>query len=139
MLKKTYDFTVINNDEEVNVSLRLSVNGEMKLKEKYKKSTTEIITDAVNDIEVMCDLLTQCLNYKDNTNTIKKGSELYEIMVDNDMGGMRNWQKITTEIAYISGKYDAEERDAIINQVNIGVQKLLDGDITELEKNLQNP
>ena len=133
---KAYTFTLENDGNEVEVSLRLTASGEMKLKEKYKgKSTSEIIGESVNDIEIMCDLLTQCLNYKDNTNTIKKGSELYDLIVDNGMGGARNWQKITSEIAYASGKYDYEEREVILNQIDTEFNRLVNGEYEEPVKN----
>ena len=55
----------------------------------------------------------EALNYKDNDNTIKDGEELYDLIVDADMGGVSGFQKILTGIARESGLLTEKEMETI--------------------------
>lgn len=113
MIINAYEFIIENNGEEIPVSLRLGVGGQLKLKKKYNESTTATLFGAVDDIERMVDILDNALKYNGNKNTIKTGADLYDLMVENDMLGMRAKQEIITSIGRASGLFSEEEKEAI--------------------------
>jgi hypothetical protein len=113
MIINAYEFTVENNGEDVAVSLRLGAGGQLKLKKKWNESTTSTLFGAVDDIERMIDVLDNALKYKGNTNTVKSGEDLYELMVENDMLGMKAKQLLITSIGRASGLFSEEEKDVI--------------------------
>ena len=127
-----YSFKVTDeNGNDIDVTLRLDLGGQKKLSDKYKDSTMETIFRAPHNIEVMCDVLTNALNFKNNKNIIKKGSDLYDLMVENGMGGIRKWQLFMNEIAAASGIVDDEEKEALNDRANTAVDKLLKEDDDE--------
>lgn len=113
MIINAYEFTVESNGSEIPVSLRLGVGGQLKLKKKWNESTTSTLFGAVDDIERMVDVLDNALKYNGNTNTVKSGSDLYDLMVENDMLGMRAKQEIITSIGRASGLFSEEEKRVI--------------------------
>lgn len=128
-MRNAYIFTITDeNGDSVDVALRLTVSGQMELKKKYKKSTMETIFEAPQDVEVMCDVLTQSLKYNGNTNKITSGSKLYDLMVENGFGGVRKWQTLMNEIAYASGILDKEEKKQFDEKVQNMYESTLNGD-----------
>lgn len=113
MIINTYDFTVEANGEEIPVSLRLGAGGQLKLKKKWNESTTSTLFGAVDDIERMIDVLDNALKYTGNKNTVKTGADLYDLMIENDMFGMKAKQNIITSIGRASGLFSEEEKEII--------------------------
>ena len=117
MFINTYDFTVDKNGEAVDVSLRLGAGQQIKLKKKWNdEGTTTTLFNSIDDIERFVDVLDFSLKYTGNKNTIKTGSELYDLMAENGLLGMAKKQKIITSIALASGIFDEEEKESIDTQ-----------------------
>lgn len=101
------------NGDSVDVSLRLGVGGQLKLKKKWNESTTDTLFTAVDDIERFVDVMTQSLNFTGNKNSIKSGEELIDLMAMNDLLGMTEKQKIITSLGRVSGIFSEKEKQAI--------------------------
>lgn len=121
---QTYDITV--NGEIV--KLRLTWLGQMNLKKKYKTEALGIIFDAIADIEKAADVFTQALNYKGSENTIKKGEDLFDALVDDGMAGYEGIAKILAGIAVSSGVITQKKADQIVDYM----VKQMDGSFDEI-------
>ena len=128
MFVNAFEFNLETADgKEIPVSLRLGVGGQLKLKKKWNESTTDTIFNAVDDIERFVDVMQQSLNYTGNTNEIKSGEELIDLMAQNDMLGMTAKQKIITALGRVSGLFSEKEKEAI----DAKTAKLIDGAFAE--------
>lgn len=125
MTYNTYDITV--GGEEV--KLRLTWMGQMNLKKKYKAEALAVIFDAIADIEKAADVFTQALTYKGSENTIKKGEDLFDALVDDGMAGYEGMAKILSGIAVASGVITEKKADQIVSYMI----KQMDGTFDELE------
>ena len=115
-MKRTFDIEVSKNDEPVIVNLRLNLKGQENLENRYKgENILQIVYGALNNASKMAAVLKEALNYTGNTNSIKDGSELYDLIVDADMGGVSGFYKIMSGIARASGLLTEEEMN-ITNQ-----------------------
>lgn len=125
MTYQTYDITV---GGEL-VSLRLTWMGQMNLKKKYKAEALGVIFDAIADIEKAADVFEQALNFKDNQNTIKKGADLYDALVnDGEIDGYEGIAKILSGIAVSSGVISQKKADQIVSYMI----KTMDGGFDEI-------
>lgn len=124
MTYNTYDITV--GGEEV--KLRLTWMGQMNLKKKYKAEALAVIFDAIADIEKAADVFTQALTYKGSENTIKKGEDLFDALVDDGMAGYEGMAKILSGIAVASGVITEKKADQIVSYMI----KQMDGTFDEL-------
>ena len=124
MFVNAYEFVVEDaNGASIPVSLRLGAGGQLKLKKRWQEGTTETLFGAMDDIERFVDVCTTALTYKGNTNTIKDGETLIDLMAANGMLGMAEKQKIITSIACASGIFSEKEKTAIDERS----EKVLDG------------
>ena len=119
---RTYDLKLINDGSPVDVSLRLTLGSQLALKKKYNENALATIFGALDDPEKMVAVLNQALNYKGNHNTIRDGEALYDLIADNDLGGVTGFQEILSGIARESGLLSEKEKQA----VNAQAEKLFD-------------
>lgn len=110
---RSYEIEVLKNGEPVTVSLRLTLKGQMNLKKQYNENALTTIFGGMDDVRKMLAVFKEALNYKDNENTIKDGEELYDLIVDADMGGVSGFQKILTGIARESGLLTEKEMETL--------------------------
>lgn len=110
---RAYALDLVNSGEPVHVELRLTLGSQLTLKKKYNENALATIFGALDDPEKMAAVFDQALNYKGNTNTIKKGEELYDLIADNDLGGVEGFQKILSGIARASGLLSEKEKAAV--------------------------
>lgn len=128
MFLNAYEFNLENEaGESIDVSLRLTISGQMSLKKKWKESTTDTLFGAMDDIERMVDVMTKALTYTGNKNTIKTGEELVDLMAANGMLGMANKQKVITAIGQTSGIFSEKEKEAIDTRAERMIEKALAG------------
>ena len=120
---KSYTLYLEKDGEEVQVDLRLDIDGMIYLKNKFKETTIETISDAVVDIEKAVAIFDKSLNYEGNTNTIKKGKELYYLIVENDKGGMEGFWDVISNIARCSGILSGKMAD----KLDVSMQNRFDG------------
>lgn len=114
MFANTVDYELTRADGVlVNVSLRLNVLAQIQLKKKWNEGTTETLFNAVDDIERFVDVMGKALNYVGNSNTIKDGAELVDLMAINGLLGMAEKQKIITSLGAVSGIFSEKEKAAI--------------------------
>lgn len=140
MFLNAYEFNLENEaGESIDVSLRLTISGQMALKKKWKESTTDTLFGAMDDIERMVDVMTKALTYTGNKNTIKTGEELVDLMAANGMLGMANKQKVITAIGQTSGIFSEKEKEAIDTRAERMIEKALAGlDEDESEEEVKN-
>lgn len=119
-MRKTYEITLTDdNDNAVIVNLRLTIGGQINLQTKFKKDNAlNIIFDAIDNVQIMSAVLTEALNYAGNTNKIKTGTELYDMLVDNGFCGTTDFVNIMTNIALNSGLINKDQFDAINNMAD---------------------
>ena len=133
---KSYTLYLEKNGEEVQVDLRLDIDGMIYLKNKYNESTVETISEAIIDNEKAVAIFDKALNYEGNKNTIKKGKELYNLLVDNDKGGMEGFWEVISNIARCSGILSGKMAD----KLDTSMQNRFDGMFADEEPgNAQTP
>lgn len=108
-----HEVTVNRGDEVITVALRLTTAGQISLKKRWNENTIATLFNSVDDVERFADLLTTSLNFPGNTNAVKKGDELADLLADNDMSGIAAKQKLVTAIGRASGILSAEEQERI--------------------------
>jgi hypothetical protein len=100
---KTFTLYLNKDDEEIQVDLRLDIECVLALKKKYNEMTVETIFSAIEDPEKLIFIFDKALNYNGNHNTVKTGKDLYNLIVDNDRGGMEGFWEVLSGIARESG------------------------------------
>lgn len=114
MYMNAYEIELEKQDgTKVEASLRLNIAAQIKLKKKYHESTTQTIFGAIDDIERCVDVFDAALKWAGNTNEIKSGEELLDLMAANDMLGMVAKQQVLTSIGRVSGLFSEAEKAKI--------------------------
>lgn len=112
----TYNINVNVNGEETEIKLRLTLGSQQKLKKKYNQTAMSTLYDAIDDAEVLANVMTEALTYKGNENQIKDGAELYDILVDNGYAGVEDFARLAMGIANSSGLVSERQAEATINR-----------------------
>lgn len=110
---RTYILNLIRDGEPVKVDLRLTLGSQLALKKKYNENAISTIFGGLDDPEKLATVFNQALNFKGNENVIKDGEELYDLIADNDLGGLTGFQQILTGIARESGILSEKEKAAL--------------------------
>lgn len=110
---RTYILKLVKDGEPVRVDLRLTLGSQLALKKKYNENAISTIFGGLDDPEKMVAVFNQALNFKGNENTITDGEELYDLIADNDLGGLTGFQQILTSIARESGILSEKEKEAL--------------------------
>jgi len=111
---QTYDIDVIRGDETVTAQLRLTLKGQLNLQKRFHASnTSEILLTAIDSPEKLAAVLGEALNYIGNTNEIKDGAELYDLLVDAGVRGDVGFAEIMTELGRHSGIFADEVAEGI--------------------------
>ena len=133
----TYDIELTGRDgSPITVALRLNVLAQIKLKKKWNEGTTDTLFNAVDDIERFVDVMDAALKWMGNANTVLTGSDLVDLMAENDLLGMAEKQQIITSIGRVSGIFSAKEKAAIDKRAGSMFDDLLEDD--EAEGNEKN-
>lgn len=111
----TYDIEV----GEKTVSLRLTIASQLKLKNKFKQETIDIILEAANNPEKLLAVFNEALSFKGNENDGITGEELYDALVDNGTKGIDAFAAVLFEIANASGILSDKQKE----QVKSGIEK----------------
>lgn len=111
----TYDIEI----GEKTVNLRLTIASQLKLKNKFKQESIDIILEAANDPEKLLAVFNEALNFKGNENGGITGEELYDALVDNGTKGIDAFAAVLFEIANASGILSDEQKE----QVKNGIEK----------------
>lgn len=132
MFVNAYEFEVENAEGKViPVALRLSIGSQMQLKKKWKETTTSTLFNAVDDVERFVDIIDASLKWKGNTNEIKSGEELLDLMAANDMLGMVQKQTLITSLGRASGLFSEKEKDRIDERARRAIEGLFNEDDDE--------
>ena len=132
MFVNAYEFEVENAEGKViPVALRLSIGSQMQLKKKWKETTTSTLFNAVDDVERFVDIIDASLKWKGNTNEIKSGEELLDLMAANDMLGMVQKQTLITSLGRASGLFSEKEKDRIDERARRAIEGLFKEDDDE--------
>lgn len=114
MYMNAYEIELEKQDgTKVAAALRLNIAAQIKLKKKYHESTTQTIFGAIDDIERCVDVFDNALKWAGNTNEIKSGEALLDLMAANDMLGMVAKQQVLTSIGRVSGLFSEAEKAKI--------------------------
>ena len=126
---KTYKLSLMKEDEEVQVDLRLDFDGLAAMKKKFDgESPIDSIYSAVPDAEKAAFIFTQALTFNGNKNTIKTGRELYNLLVDNDKCGIEGFWEVLSEIGKASGILSERMIEKLNKNVNKYVNDFLADD-----------
>lgn len=118
MFTKHYDLTINTPAGSDTIMLRLPFLAQSNLCKKYKTGTVQLLLDAATDNDVLVDVLTNSLMWKGNSNNIKDGAELVELLIDNGViADDVSRAKLMLNIAEASGVVSAEKRDTIIKAI----------------------
>lgn len=113
----------------VEVSLRLNLLAQKKLKAKYREDggSMQTLIKAMDDPERLCDVLTGSLGWAGNENTVKDGETLYELLADNEMLGRVGTTEVLTSIARASGIVNDKEKTSIDSFFSKNFNELMGG------------
>lgn len=137
MFVNAYEFSLTAADgREIPVALRLTTAQQMKLKERWKEGTSATLFAAADDIERFADVMTRSLDFKDNTNEIKKGTELIDLMAMNDMLGLVERQKILSTLGRVSGIFSEKDKARIDASAEAAMADVFDGEGADPNINL---
>ena len=104
-------------------ALRLTVSGQKRLKKKHPEmDPISIIMSAPADAEVMTDVLHEALNWPGNANPNQSGEQVYDLLVDDGVGGQEAFAEIACNIGVASGLMT----EANSRQVIEGVRKVVE-------------
>jgi hypothetical protein len=131
MNPNVYEMALNRDGEVLNIALRLTTAAQITLKKHWQENTISTMMNAVDDPERMVDVLTQALNWSGNTNPVKKGDELADIMADNGLLGIIPKQKLMTALCKASGILSEEEHKKMDEQANKLFAELTGTDDTE--------
>lgn len=112
-MKRNYTIELNQDGTPIEAHLRIDLNAQLRMKKKYNENALSTIFTALDDIEKMLFVFNEALNWKGNDNTITDAAELYELICDNDLGGVSGFQKILTGIARESGLINEKEKAVI--------------------------
>jgi len=132
---KSYTLFLNEGNEEIEVNLRLDIDGVLALKKKFNEMTVETIYGAIEDPEKMVYIFDKCLNFKGNTNVVKSGSELYNLLVDNGKGGMEGFWEVLSGIATESGILS----EKMAQRMNDNANRLFNGMFIDEQGNSPTP
>lgn len=110
---KSYDVTLENGKNTVNLSLRINVAAQKMLKKKYNEDAIASILSAVSDVDKMTYIFGLALNYKNNENAITDGEEFYDLLVDNGYAGQNDFMRLLTSVAAASGLISEKQKKQI--------------------------
>lgn len=114
MFVNSYDMTLETaSGDSLDVSLRLSIGGQIKLKKRFDESTITTLFNAIDDPERLAAIFDEALTWTGNKNTLKSGADLLDIMAGNGLLGMGEKQRIITKLAQVSGILSEQEREAL--------------------------
>lgn len=133
---------------DTTVSLRLTAS---KLQQYIKDYSNEsqspllAVLDAVEPLKNKAALFTAALQYKGNTNTVKDGYELLDLMTDAGFTPMQV-KHLIVDLAEDSGLVDPEDTSTVRDAIDSGnrkfinvVAKVLSGDAPEPDAPTANP
>lgn len=124
-----YTFEVTgNNDEPIEVSLRLDIGAQLALQKKWNETTGDTLSGAMQGTDRFVDVLTKALNYRGNHNTISQGTDLADLLIENGMLGMKARATLINNIARVSGIYDDDEFNAIEKRVADSLKEVFSSD-----------
>lgn len=124
----TYDVKVTTpTGEEATIALRLNIASQFALKKRYKdeNALTTLLT-AIDDVEKMCVVLSEALNYKGNTNAILTGEELYDALVDEGYAGPEDFGELLMRVAHASGLIKEKQLNTLIKRIHHEMDEALD-------------
>lgn len=126
---KSYTMYLTQGNEEVEVNLRLDIEGLLAVKKKYNSDMIiDTILSAVSDPEMCVFIFGQALKYKGNTNEIASGKEFYELLVDNDKAGMEGIWDVLINIARVSGIVTEKMSDRLNTKITSKFDNLFEDD-----------
>lgn len=108
---RTYTITLKKDGIPVDVNLRITLKAQYAMRNKYNENAIATIFSGLDNIEKLIYVLNLALNYKDNDNTITDAEELYELIAENDLGGISGFEKILMGIARESGIINEEDKE----------------------------
>lgn len=139
---KTYDLYLLDNGEDVSVSLRLTGNAIKQLENDVrfgKVSAGEIMKLGMDRISCTMAILDKALNFKGNENKVKDGESLFDLLTENGCGGETNIVRLVIEIARVSGIFS----NKVCEQLYKAVEGAFDEPGTEneihAEEQVENP
>lgn len=119
MYVNAYEFTLTTSKgDTIDVALRLNVMSQIALKKKWKEDTNTTLFNSTTDIERFVDVMEQALKWAGNTNKIKSGIELVDLMAENDMLGVAAKQHIIATLGRVSGIFSSEEKEELDKRID---------------------
>ncbi len=112
---KKHVYTLRVGGEEV--QLRLTMAGQRALRKEWDEEIMPFLVSAAADGERFCSLLTQCLNWEGNENSVTDGAELYDLLVDEGWQGQAVFTALTFDLAAESGLLTREQADTLTETV----------------------
>lgn len=104
MARKAYELTL----EGRTYRLRLTAGGQRRLRERFEEEALQAVLSAPGDLERLCALLGEALDWDGSGNAVTDGAAFYDLLVDAGYAGQERFASLACEIARVSGLMDAE-------------------------------
>lgn len=139
---KAYTITVLKDGDPVQIDLRLTLKGQLALRKRFSESALATIFSGMDDTTKLLAVFSEALNFKNNENVITDAEELYDAIVDSDLGGISGFREILVGIARASGLLSEKEAAAVnaaAEDVTADMLSAFGGDDEDDEKNPELP
>ena len=120
-----YTIRINIDGEEQEINLRLTLGAQEKLEKKYNQNAMATLYDAIDKASVLAAVMTEALNFKGNTNPVKDGAVLYDLLVDNGYAGVEAFAELSMGIAHASGLVSEKQAVATVNRAKGVVDEAL--------------
>lgn len=84
-------------------SFRLTVGAQKGIEKKFGTTLVQFIFDCADSVEKMTYLLGAAANFKGNENPTVDGDEIFDLLVDDGVGGQDGFCAVAVDIAAASG------------------------------------
>lgn len=128
---RTYDLQLTANET---VHLRLTVAAQLRLKNRFKEDTLDVILSASSDPERLLAVLDEALHFNDDPNGDLTGEALYDALVDSGVSGVDAFSSILFQLANVSGLLS----DTQAEKLSAGIEKMVNAAFDGVEKSTES-
>ena len=131
IVTRTYDLQLTANET---VHLRLTVAGQLRLKNRFKEDALDVILSASSDPERLLAVLDEALHFNDDPNGDLTGEALYDALVDSGVSGVDAFSSILFQLANVSGLLS----DTQTEKLSAGIEKMVNAAFDGVEKSTES-
>ncbi|MCD8376741.1 MAG: hypothetical protein LUD69_07335 [Oscillospiraceae bacterium] len=122
--------------------LRLTMRAMRALREQFNEEPMSVVMSAVSDVDRLCAVLSQALDWEGSGNDVTDGETFYDILVDGGYGGQTKQTELMLDLAVYAGLLDTDQAPKVKAQIKREIDKAydrLDENMAAAEGGGENP